>query len=221
MSDVKERRTKILELPKIIFYSDESIYIKDVRASYPHLDKPWSMDESGDKKYSIMGLIPKTPEYADSVQALFTHMADYLKERKLQPLPPARLCLRDGDLTAKAEMAGHWTISASEKEPPILRGRYIDARTGQLEVIPPEDAAKVFYGGCWCHLLVRLWFQNHPTGGRRINANLRAVQFVRNDTAFGGRGRITADDVDDTFEPIADDEGGFDKAGDEAAKYDL
>jgi hypothetical protein len=36
MSDVIDKpRTKIKELPKIIFYSDQTIYIKDVRASYP------------------------------------------------------------------------------------------------------------------------------------------------------------------------------------------
>jgi hypothetical protein len=37
---------------------------------------------------------------------------------------------------------------------------------------------------------------------------------MRNDTSFG-RGRISDDVIDDTFEPVPDDEGGF------AQQYDL
>jgi hypothetical protein len=59
MSDGK--RTVIKQLPKITFYSDDTILLKDIRASYPHLDKPWSMADGNEKKFSITGLIPKTP----------------------------------------------------------------------------------------------------------------------------------------------------------------
>jgi hypothetical protein len=142
------------------------------------------------------------------------HIDNMLAEMKKQPLPQSRKCLRDGDQTGKPEMVGHWTISASEREQPILRGRYIDPRTGSLEIVPPEEAAKVFYGGCWVSILISLWYQEHQVGGRRVNANLRAVQFLRNDTSFG-RGRISDDVVDDTFEPVPDDEGGF------AQQFDL
>jgi hypothetical protein len=212
MSDGK--RTIIKQLPKITFYSDETILIKDIRASYPHLDKPWSMADGNEKKFSITGLIPKTQEYNDSTRMLNDHIDNMLAEMKKQPLPQSRKCLRDGDQTGKLEMAGHWTISASEREQPKLRGRNIDPRTGSLEIIPPEEAARVFYGGCWVSILISLWYQEHQVGGRRVNANLRAVQFMRNDTSFG-RGRISDDVIDDTFEPVPDDEGGF------AQQYDL
>jgi hypothetical protein len=154
-------------------------------------------------------LIPKTPEYRESVQALNQYIDRFLIDNRREALPQSRKCLRDGDDTGKAEMAGHWTITASEREPPMLRGRYIDPRIGSLEIIPPDQAAKVFYGGCWVSILIALWYQEHMTGGRRVNANLRAVQFVRNDSPFG-RGRISDAVVDDTFEPIPEDEGGFD-----------
>jgi len=211
MSDVlapPAKRTILRQLPKIIFYSDQTIQIQDVRASYPHLDKPWAMSEKGVKKYQIVGLIPKTPEYLSSIQALNEHIDQFLAEKRLQPLPQSRKCLRNGDEAGKPEMMGHWTISAAERDPPMLRGRHKDLRTGTLEVIPPDQAAKVFYGGCWVHLLIKLWYQEHDEGGRRVNANLFAVQFVRDDKAFG-RGRISDEVVDSTFGEIPDDDGGF------------
>ena len=210
MSDVKEKARAIVQLPKLTIFSDGKIYIKDVRCSYPHLDKPWSMDPTSEPKYSVMGLIPKTADYRESVDALNTYLRKLLTDNKRQPLPQNRMFLRDGDETGKAEMAGHWTVSASEKDPPILRGRYLDRATGKPEIIPPSDAAKVFYGGCWISIFCEAWYQNHQVGGRRMNANLRAVQFLRNDTPFG-RGRITDEEVDDVFEAVPDDEGGFEK----------
>lgn len=213
MSDVlvaPKPRTRILELPKIVFYSDATIQLKDVRASYPHLDAPWAMSEKSVKKYQIVGLIPKTAEYRSSVQALNDHIDEFVANLKKQPLPQSRKCLRDGNETGKPEMKDHWTISAAERDPPILRGRFKDLRTGTLEVIPPEKAAQVFYGGCWVNLLISLWYQEHDEGGRRCNANLRSVQFVRDDTAFG-RNRITDEVVDDTFGEIPDDQGGFEQ----------
>ena len=209
MSDVKEKARPILQLPKLTILSDGRIYIKDVRCSYPHLDKPWSMDPAAEPKYSVTGLIPKTADYRESVQALNKYLREWLAEKK-QTVPQNRMFLRDGDETGKPEMAGHWTVSASERDAPPLRGRYIDRATGKPEIISPQDAAKIFYGGCWISLMVEPWFQNHQVGGKRLNANLRAVQFLRNDTPFG-RGRITDEEVDDVFEAVPDDEGGFEK----------
>jgi hypothetical protein len=218
MSDVLVQsapRTVIRELPKILFYSDGGIYLKDVRLSYPHLDKPWAMTDRGEKKYQLMGLVPKLPEYRESIDALNRYLDEFLAERKLQPLPQARKFLRNGDDTGKPEMMNHWTVSASEKQEPRLRGRHIDQRTGTLEIIPPEEAAKVFYGGCWANVLIKAWYQDHPEGGRRLNANLHAVQFVRHDKPFG-RGRISDAVIDETFGEIPDEEGGY-----EGASYDL
>lgn len=217
MSDVLEQtkpRIKVRELPKIVFYNDGGIYFRHVRASYPHLDKPWSMSEKSEKKYQIMGLIPKTPEYDESVAALNEYIDNFLAERRLQPLPQSRKFLRHGEETGKPEMMGHWTLSAAERKEPRLIGRHIDPRTGSFEVIPPSEADKVFYGGCWVSILFRVWYQEHQEGGRRVNANLDAVQFIRNDTVFG-RSRITDDIIDDTFEEVPDDEGGFEQ------KYEL
>ena len=211
MSDVlapPKPRTVLRDLPKIRFYSDGGILLKEVRASYPHLDKPWGMAEGADKKYGIMGLIPKTQEYRESVQAFNAFIDQFLVDLGKEPLPQSRKCLRNGDETGKPEMMNHWTVSASEHEQPRLRGRY-------MEIIPPEKVAQVIYWGCWVSMLIKLWYQEHKTGGRRVNANLHAVQFIRDDKPFG-RGRITDAIVDDTFEPIADDDGGF-----QQQQYDL
>jgi len=57
-------------------------------------------------------------------------------------------------------------------------------------------------------VLVRPWFQDNKFG-KRINAGLSAVQFLRDDTAFG-EGRITEDQIDDTFSDESDDSSGTD-----------
>lgn len=211
MSDVlteNKPRVIVRHLPKVAFYSDGGIAIKDVRASYPHLDKPWAMSDTGEKKYSIVGLAPKTDEYRESIMALNAYLDQWLIDNKLPALPQNRKFLRNGDETGKPESMNHWTISASERNEPRLRGRLIDQRTGTLETIPPDQATKVFYGGCWVNILIKPWYQNHQTGGRRLNANLHAVQFVRNDKAFG-RARISDEAIDDTFEEIPDTESGY------------
>jgi hypothetical protein len=61
----------------------------------------------------------------------------------------------------------------------------------------------VFYPGCWVNTLIKPWFQDHPEGGKKVNANLIAVQFVRDDDSFG-TGRISADEVDATLVPAGD-----------------
>lgn len=208
MSDVIEKkpRTIVRELKNAVFYSDDSIFIKNVRLSYPHLDKPSSFTDRDGKAsrptYRATFLIPKTAEYRPLIEALRERIAKVMSDKKIERLAADRKCLRDGDLTEKPEDRGMWILSANEKDPPILR----DRRRNRVRT---EDAGKLFYGGCWVHGLVKMWGQSNEFG-KRVNANLVAVQFVRDDKAFG-TGRITEDDIDDTFPDMGDDESGYEE----------
>jgi hypothetical protein len=91
------------------------------------------MADGNEKKFSITGLIPKTADYNDSTRMLNDHIDNMLAEMKKQPLPQSRKCLRDGDQTGKLEMAGHWTISASEREQPKLRGAILTRVPARLK----------------------------------------------------------------------------------------
>jgi hypothetical protein len=45
------------------------------------------------------------------------------------------------------------------------------------------------------NVLIRPWTQNHPKYGKRVNANLLAIQLVRDDARFSGTERPDVDDV--------------------------
>lgn len=208
MSDVMEKgpRTVVAKMKNITFFSDDTILIKNVRASYPHLDKPTAFVNAdgtrGRETYSLVVLIPKTEEYAEVIEGLNKRINRVRRSSQIDRLPANMKCLRDGDLTEKPEEVGMWILSARETDPPALSDR-------RRNMIPNADATKVFYGGAWVNCLVSLWGQNNRAG-QRVNANLRAVQFVRDDTPFG-RGRISRKDLDDTFEDLGDDESGYDE----------
>jgi hypothetical protein len=207
MSDVIVERKVLREEKYVVTYSDQSIMIKEVRLSYPHLDKPWAM--GGDKpKYSAYGLMPKTPAYAKSKALIDAAIQKIATDKQSPNLPATQRFFRDGDETDKRSFKGHWSISASEDTRPGLRGRGVDPITGRARMIAPEEITEVFYPGCWVNLLVKPWWQSN-TYGKRVNANLVAVQFVRDDQKIVGEGRIGDDAIDDSFGVLPEDESGF------------
>lgn len=52
------------------------------------------------------------------------------------------------------------------------------------------------YAGCYVNAIVEVWAQDNGYG-RRINAQLKGVQFVRDGAAFGGGAPASADDFED------------------------
>jgi hypothetical protein len=52
----------------------------------------------------------------------------------------------------------------------------------KMEAIGPDDG--IVYAGCYVNATIRLWGQDNQYG-KRINAQLRAIQFVKKGDAFG------------------------------------
>lgn len=201
-------RTIVKQVANGIRYSDGTILIKNVRLSYPHVLVPKAGTDSDGKptapSYSVTAMLPKATHVAVK-DLLKERIKELLQEKKLTELPANRLFLTDGNEAGKSpgkEMyKGHFLVSSREQEsrPPSVRDK--DGRTK----LTRTDAAKI-YGGCWGNVLVRPWFQDNKFG-KRVNAGLSAVQFLRDDTAFG-EGRITEDQIDDTFQDESDDSAG-------------
>lgn len=118
-----------------------------------------------------------------------------------------KLCLRDGDEETYAGYADHWYVSASRTAYPSVEGqsprrpfqiidrdRVLDPATGK-RVFP--DASHRVYAGCWVNVVLRVWAQDDPEYGKRLNASIEAIQFWEDGEAFGGGGRI---DVESEFE---------------------
>jgi hypothetical protein len=55
------------------------------------------------------------------------------------------------------------------------------------------------YSGCYVHAIVEVWAQDNQYG-KRVNAQLKGVQFFKDGDAFGGGAPARADDFDDIAE---------------------
>jgi len=99
-------------------------------------------------------------------------------------------CLHDGDTKADyAGFAGQWFLSCrskAEARPKVVdvNGSPLTARDGRV------------YAGCYVIGLVELWAQENEFG-KRINAQVRGIQFLRDGDAFSGAAPASDDEFDD------------------------
>lgn len=217
MSDVKEPRTVVKKEDFATLFSDGTILVKMLRASYPHvLSRYKGDDDDGEGKHSIVGLMPKQKPYFRSKDLIKGEIDRIISEAKLKGLPPDRKFLRDGDQAGKEECEGMFTINASESRRPTALHRIRDPKTKKPKVLEPGKDDDVIYPGCWVNILIRPWYQDHKKYGKRVNAGLVAVQFVKDDEAFG-QSRISQDEIASNFDEFADDDasGYDDSLGDE------
>ncbi len=199
----KPKKKVVKQTENAVLYDDGTILVKNVRLSYPHLDKPYAGKgkDQGEPKFGVVGLAPKAT-HKDVMLMCRDEIRRLLAENKIKDIAADKKFIRDGDLTGKEENEGQWIISAREKNAPILR----DQRNKTVQAV---DASRIFYGGCYGNILIRPWWQSNDFG-KRVNANLLAVQFARDGEPFG-EGRISEDDADEVFGEVDDDESGFDE----------
>lgn len=170
------------------------ITLPDVRLSFPHLFTPHTMPGSEDTqepKFSATFLFDNTKHSAllDRIDAIIDRLALDEFKKKIS----FKRCLRDGNDKSELEGYGDGTsfISASNKARPGVVDRRLN---------PIAESDGIVYAGCYVNATIRLWVQNN-TWGKRVNAQLRAVQFLRDGESFG------AGPVDATkeFEQVDDD----------------
>lgn len=184
-------------------YKDDIFMLKGVRISFPHLDKPFAgKDDNGKEgkpKFGVVSMMDKNTQKAAAL-AVSAGIKRMLEAKKATVAKDKR-CLRDGDDLDRDEYLGHYILSAREDRRPSLRDR-------RGVTITPEEAADMMYGGCYCNVLIRLWYQDGQTVGKgfgkRVNAGLIGVQFVRDGDPFG-EGRINDDDAWDPVDGEDDD----------------
>jgi hypothetical protein len=179
----------------ITFREDGTILINGVRLSYPHLFKAWAGGEDQEAKFSGKFWLDKKT-HKDAIVALNKHLQALQQEWFKGRIPSDKLFFKDGAASGKDEEAGQFIVSASEKVRPTVINR---------DKSPVTEADDIVYAGCFVNVLIRPWKQANKFG-KRINANLLAVQFVRDGERFTG---VDRPDVDDVFE---DESGGVEGA---------
>lgn len=179
------------------------IMLKDVRLAFPNLWKMSSPRGGGEPAFSASFILPKTHPQLKELNAALAQVAKekwgVKADATLKALRAAdKICLHDGDLKSDYEgYAGNLFVSSRTKTRPTTFN-------GQREEVTEQDGT--LYSGCYVNASLELWAQENDFG-KRINAQLRGVQFYKKGDAFaGGSQPAEAGEFDDIQAPAEDGE---------------
>ena len=151
------------------------VKLENVRLSFPHLFTAHAMEEGEQAKFSASFILDneKHAKLIERIEKLVERLAlDHWKKKVT-----FKSCLRDGN--DKPDMDGYGDgvmfLNASRKTRPVVVDR-------QVNPVTEEDG--VILAGCYVNATVRIWVQDNKWG-KRVNAELRAVQFVKDGESFG------------------------------------
>lgn len=169
------------------------IKLENVRLAFPALFEAKTVNGEGDPAFSATLLMasnhPAVKQLRDAFEAIGKDKwAAKWPTVKKELETKDRLALHDGD--AKADYAGfegNLFVSSRNKTRPLV----IDADKSPLTI---QDGRP--YAGCYVNASIELWAQDNNYG-KRINATLRGVQFLRDGDAFAGGGAASDDEFDD------------------------
>ena len=169
------------------------IKLHNVRLSFPSLFRKATFGGE-ETKFEATFLLDKT-QHADKIKEINDAITAVSKERHKGKTPPAdKLCFKDGDDIDYDGYAGCMSIKASSTKRPLVIGPDRAPLT--------EDDGKP-YAGCYVNAIVELWGQDNQFG-KRVNANLLAVQFAKDGEPFGDGVTASIDDFDDLPEDMDD-----------------
>lgn len=174
---------------------DHVLMLTNVRAAFPNYWVATKMKEKDKAAFSGSFLMPPDHPVVAEVRAAITAVAiakwgeqatDILKAL----IAGDKVCLHNGDLKAQFDgFAGNLYVSARGYTRPLI--------IGQDKALLAEEDGKP-YSGCYVNAQVALWAQAN-SWGKRVNAQLRGVQFLRDGESFGG-GAVAEPDEFETVE---------------------
>jgi hypothetical protein len=171
--------------------------LQDVRLSFANaLFTPQQVQGQGEAKFSASFLFPPTHPCVAQIKAAMKAAAEAKWGAKAGEVFIAlkagdKLALHDGDTKPQYEgYKGNLFINASNKIAPLV----IDGNKSPLKATSGKP-----YSGCYVIASIELWAQDNQFG-KRINATLKGVQFLRDGQRLSGGGVASADD----FEAIPD-----------------
>lgn len=161
------------------------IKLSNVRISFPSVFRKATF--SGEEtKFEATFLMDKEGQ-ADKIAEIEGKIDALIKEKlKGVKLKADKICLKDGDDIDYAGYAGNMSIKASSAKRPMVLDRDRSPLT--------EEDGKI-YAGCYVNAIIELWAQNNQYG-KRINANLLGVQFVKDGEPFADGVSASVDDFD-------------------------
>lgn len=165
------------------------IRIENVRLSFASLMEPYLHDSTSEPTFVIDALIPEDDAQLKLIKALMLEVAtEKWGEKGRQVLKmlvgEGNTFLRDGnkkinrDGDAYEGYPGHRYIKARNKVQPLL----LDRDENEIDKLKGKD---IPYSGCYAHIIIDVWAQDHTKNGRRINAKLLGVMFAAEGEPFG------------------------------------
>lgn len=164
------------------------ILLRDVRLAFPSLFKATAPKGGGEPAFSASFLMPPTHKQVAELKAACKKLAMDKWGAKGDAIYKAldaagKLCLHDGNTKSDYEgFADNLFVSTRSKTRPT---------TFDQNREPVDQESGTLYSGCYVNASIELWAQDNSFG-KRINAQLRGVQFVRKGDAFAG-GSVPAD----------------------------
>lgn len=182
--------------------TSEVISLPRVRLSFQRLYEARAFEKGQEPRFEATFLLdPSNEVHAEKIKELRRTAARLVKEVCDGKIPEdVRYCFGKGDTKKYDGYAGMWYIATHKK---ASDGRVTVVDQNKNPVQAGEENAP--YSGCYVNATITLWSQNNRYG-RRVNCNLRAVQFAKKGEAFTA---VKPVDMDTEFEDFADFEDDF------------
>jgi hypothetical protein len=178
------------------------LMLKDVRLAFPDIFEAKAFQGEGAPSFGATCLIDPGTQ-AGTIRAVNAAIEQVAKEKWgakadaiLKTLRATnKVCLYDGDAKAEYEgFEGMMYVAARSKTRPTVIDR---------DRSPVTAADGKIYSGCYANVQVEFWAQDNGFG-KRVNAQLKGVQFSRDGDAFSGGGTPAAPDEFDDLSEGAD-----------------
>lgn len=176
------------------------IMLKNVRLAFPSLFEATRVgtDDNSKPRFSASLLLPQDHPQVKEIEQKMRAVAKEKWKDKAEAIYKGleksdKLALHDGDTKSQYDgFAGMLFVSAAAQEG--SRPTVIDTNKAPLT---QKDGKP--YAGCYVNVSLDLWAQDNGFG-KRINAQLRGVQFLRDGDAFAAGRPADSDE----FEEVTD-----------------
>lgn len=170
--------------------------LNNVRPAFPAFYKPKAVNSEGEPRFNGLFIMPPDHPQLDELRKTIKQVAKEKWGEKWETIygqleKKLLICLHDGAEKAEYEgFPGNFFLSASNKARPTVLDR---------DRSPLVESDGRPYAGCYVNVVVDIWAQDNNFG-KRINASLSGVQFLRDGDAFTGGGVAAPDEFDDMSE---------------------
>jgi hypothetical protein len=173
--------------------------LNNVRLAFPVLFDAETVNGEGKPEFSACFQIDPADPQVKAIEKAIEQAAEekwgakaeaVLKQMRAQD----KVALHDGDLKSNYDgFQGNLYVSARSTTRPLVIDR---------DKSPLTERDGKPYSGCFVNASIEMWAQDNSYG-KRVNASLRGVQFLKDGEAFVGGGAASEDEFDDIAEGAA------------------